>query len=993
MPSENNAHKDGKDSFKIFHELMAKKVKEILLVSSPYDAFIMEEDGRLVERIIHEYRGLNLSSPPMITWASSAVDALSMLEEKSFDLVIAMPHLSDMTPHILCGKIKDTCPDIPIYFLAHNPSETQHLLNASYRRFADKVFVWRGNAELLLALIKYSEDLMNVEADTETAKVRVIILVEDSPLYMSSLLSLLYKEIVLQTQAVIDESINEEHRILRMRARPKILIAETYEAAEALYRRFQAYLLCIFSDVRFQKAGVLDDDAGSDFLTMVRKDMPALPLCMMSSDESNIRKASEINAVFLNKNSSSLHADIRFFLVRNLGFGDFVFRSAEGKVIARASSLRTLGSILPSVPEKSIYYHAMRNDFSTWLMARGEIELAYELRDVKATDFKKENQLKAFLVRVITAKLIERQEGRVADFIQDGYDPYAGFIKIGRGSLGGKARGLAFMNNRLRENKAFHDAHSNIRIVVPKTTVISTEGFDAFIEENQLKNVKIQGRDDKEIEAFFLKCRFPGWLEKDLEQILEKITYPLAVRSSSLLEDGYDRPFAGAYNTYMLPNNHSDIQVRLAHLVAAVKLVYASVFLKLPQSFAKSSLVRIEEEKMAVMIQKLAGSIYGDYFYPAVSGVAQSYNYYPIDYMKPEEGIAFISAGLGKSVVEGYTSIRFSPKYPEFLPQFSSVDAILKNSQKYLFALNMKNFPHTLTSSQDLALTRLDVEDEVNEGPVRMFSSTYYPEDHRIRDSLHSSGYPVLTFARILKQSYLRLPEIIMALMEMGRVGMGCPVEIEFAVDLDSDKEKMPEFQLLQVRPLTVTSEDHDIEITAADREHAFCYTGWTMGRSQVSAFRDVLFVKPDPFDPLKTLDIARDIRACNTVLEKSHDDYILIGPGRWGSSDRFLGIPVTWADISGARCIVETWSDRLNADPSQGTHFFHNITSLGITYMTVENKQPGFIDWQWLQSMPVFNETTFIRHVRLNMPVTMKVDGRSMCGAIIKNTSDGGHV
>ncbi|MBU0995538.1 MAG: phosphoenolpyruvate synthase/pyruvate phosphate dikinase [Proteobacteria bacterium] len=993
MPLKKNSRKTGRNSFKVFYELMARKVREILLVSSPYEAFIMEEDGRLAERIIHEYKGLNLSSPPMITWASSANETLDLLKKKAFDLVIAMPHLSDMAPHMLCRKIKETYPELPVYFLAHDILETVTLLKSDYRAFINRIFVWRGNADLLLALIKNSEDIMNVSEDTKKAKVRVIIFVEDSPVYLSSLLSLLYKEVVLQTQSVMDESINEEQRILRMRARPKILIAENYEEAESLYRKFKPYLLCVLSDVRFQKNNVISNNAGYELLSMIRRDMPSIPLCMLSSEESNSERASNIQAFFFNKNSPSLHADIRYFLVRNLGFGDFVFRLPGGRVLARASNLRTLGSILPSVSEKSILYHAERNDFSTWLMARGEIELAYELKDVKVGDFKSETDVKHYLTSVIKRTLIERQEGRIADFIQDGFDPYAGFIKIGRGSLGGKARGLAFLLNRLKETTRLEGEYADIHIVVPKTTVISTEGFDAFMEENKFQDFRAEGKDDARIEEIFLNGRFPEWLARDLEQMLDRINYPLAIRSSSLMEDGYYRPCAGAYNTFMLPNNHPDIRVRLDQLIAAIKLVYASIFLQVPQTFAKTGMVRTEEDKMAVIIQKLAGNVYGDYFYPAVSGVAQSYNYYPIDYMKPEEGIAFISMGLGKSVVEGYSSIRFSPRYPEFIPQFSSVDAILDHSQKRFFALNMKSFPEVITTSDALQLAQLDIDDACDHEPVKIFSSTYYPDDHRIRDTFNSTGYPVMTFARLLKQSFLNLPEIIRELLDMGRTGMGCPVEMEFAIDLASDAKNKPEFQLLQIRPMTVQHDIHDVEISEKDLEQAFCRSGNAMGHGQIAEFHDIVFVKPDAFDPVKTINIAAEIGRINSMLEQKGYRYILAGPGRWGSADRFLGIPVTWKDISGVSCIIETTSTQLNAAPSQGTHFFHNITSLGITYLTVTQKGTDFIDWEWVQSRPVTFETAYIRYVSLKEPVILKVDGKTLRAVIIKNFKHGGPV
>lgn len=976
-----------RDSFKIFHELMKRKVREILLVSSPYEAFIMEEEGRLSERIVHEYNGLNLSSPPMITWASSAEEALALLEKKEFDLVIGMPRLQDMAPPLLCRKIKERYGNLPVYFLAHDLLETERLGGASgHREFIDRVFLWQGNAELFLALIKSAEDRLNVFDDTEKAKVRVIILVEDSPLYLSSILSLLYKEIVLQTQSVMDESINAEQRLLRMRARPKILIAESFEEAESLYRQFKPFLLCVLSDVRFAKGGNLCDTAGFDFLSLIRSEMPALPLAMLSSDVSNSQRAAAVQAVFFNKNAPSLHGDIRYFLVRNLGFGDFVFRLPGGRILATASNLRTLGYILPSVSEKSILFHAERNDFSTWLMARGEIELAEALKDVKVADFKSETEVKGYLSSAIKTTLVNRQQGRVADFIGNGFDPYAEFVRIGRGSLGGKARGLAFLMNRLKEAPQLQENHPEIDIVIPRTMVVSTEGFDAFVAENHLKNFRADGLEDAVIETLFLNGVFPEWLRRDLEQMLDQVNYPLAVRSSSLLEDGYFRTFAGAYHTFMLPNNHPDLKVRLSQLISAIKLVYASTFFKGAQAFAKTGVSHTEEDKMAVMIQRLAGNLYGGYFYPAVSGVAQSHNYYPIAPMKPEEGVAFISLGLGKSVVEGYASLRFSPRYPESIPHFSSVDDILDHSQKWFFALDMKPIPEPVTGSASLLLSKLDLSECGDHEPVKLFSSTYFPEDHRIRDTRHAAGYPVLTFARILKHSFLKVTEIIGEILDLGQKGMGGPIEVEFAIDLPSDMRERPEFQLLQIRPLSLPHENRDVEISRQDRDHAVCLSGNVMGRSMIKPFYDLVYVRPDRFDPLKTIEIGRDIKSFNHLLEKEKRGYILVGPGRWGSADRFLGIPVSFQDISGVSAIVETASDRVNALPSQGAHFFYNITSLGVSYLTVANREGEWFDWAWIASRPVFRETPFVRHVRLERPVTLKVDGKALKAVIIEN-------
>ncbi len=971
-------------SFKVFHELMAKKVTDILLVSTPYEAFIMEEEGRLAERIIHEYRGLNLSRPPMLTWVSSAREAVEALARKKFDLVITMPHVDDMDAYVLGRKIKNNHPDLPVFLLVHNTS--RHLLDQKYTDSGaiDRLYVWYGNTDLLLALIKNLEDRMNVSYDTQRARVRVIIMVEDSPLYYSSLLPLLYKEIVMQTQAVMEESLNDEHRILRMRARPKILVAQNYEEAVDLYRRYHPYLLCVFSDVRFPRMDKMDEQAGFSLLRMIRQENPDLPLLILSSEESNRAPAEMIPAVFLNKNSTTLNSEVRSFFMQYLGFGDFVFRLPNGQEIARASNLRDMEKILPSIPDKSVDYHARRNHFSSWLMARSEIMLASKLKPVKVTDFENTHQLKHYLIACIQERRRGRQRGIITEFDSSRYDPEVDFIKVGRGSLGGKARGLAFMSTQLKEFHDFAAKYRDIDIRVPKTFVVSTEGFDSFVNQNNLRDLATGEHTDEEITRTFLAATFPNWLRQDLEIFLEQADYPLAVRSSSLLEDAMFQPFAGIYKTYMLANNDPSQSRRLDRLVTAIKLVYASTYLETARAYAKITLHRLEDEKMAVVIQQLTGTDCGDYFYPAVSGVAQSYNFYPISHMKPEEGIAHIALGLGKTVVEGGTALRFSPKYPQFLPQFSAVDDILKNAQRFFYALKTKDVPNDPVMQDDAALAKLEVDDFVDQPAVRFLCSTYSPQDHRIRDGVQSSGYPVLTFAGVLKFQSIPLNNILQDILEIGRKGMGCAVEVEFAVNLPFKADRKPAFDLLQIRPMGLGQHRIDVKIADEDVSRAFCYSTKALGNGRSREIADIIFVNPETFEPALTVEIAGEIGQLNQQLVRQDRKYLLIGPGRWGSADRWLGIPVRWNDISGVGAIVETTAENLKADPSQGSHFFHNITSLGISYLTTSDNGDDFIDWSWLQSLPAKNQTRYLKHIRLDHPLTIKIDGKRSRAVII---------
>ena len=971
-------------SFKVFHELMPNKVTDILLVSSPYEAFIMEEEGRLAERIIYEYRGLNLSRPPMLTWVSSAEEALAALSRKKFDLVITMPRVDETDAYELGQTIKDKFAQLPVFLLAH--ATNRQLLERKYSdsKAIDRIYVWRGNTDLLLALIKNREDRINVAHDTRRAKVRVIIIVEDSPIYYSSLLPLLYKEIVTQTQAVMEESVNDEHRILRMRARPKILVAQNYEEALDLYRQYQPYLLSVFSDVRFPKNHRLDDAAGFSPLSRIRSENPDLPLLILSSEERNRGRATTIPAVFLNKNSATLHSEIRKFFMQYLGFGEFIFRLPDGTRIASASNLREMQNILSSIPDESVYYHARSNHFSSWLMARSEIRLASKLKPVKVTDFSSTEDIKKYLIGLIHERRVGRQKGNITAFDPDNFDPEADFVKIGKGSLGGKARGLAYMSTQLKKNPESTQTFKNVDINVPKTLVVSTEGFDAFINENNLKDLSSGEYSDARISDLCIAAGLPDWLKQYLEIYLKTTRYPLAVRSSSLLEDAQFQPFAGIYKTYMIPNQHQNVAKRLAQLTLAVKLVYASTFFKASRAFAKSTSHRMEDEKMAVVIQQLTGEAQDEFFYPAISGVALSYNFYPIAHLQPVEGIAHIALGLGKTVVEGGTALRFSPRYPQFLPQFSTVDDMLSNAQRFFYVLKMDGFPQDLPANEDATLAELQIDDVSHHPAVRHLCSIYLPDDHRIRDGAQAQGYPVLTFASVLKHESFPLAKILTALLQIGREGMGCPVEIEFAVNLASNDRPLANFALLQIRPMAVNQHFLEVEINTSEVGRAFCYSNMALGNGQSNDIKDIIYVDPGAFDPAQTMQIATQVGKVNRKLVHRGRKYLLIGPGRWGSADRWLGIPVRWDDISGVGAIVEATAENLKADPSQGSHFFHNITSLGIGYFTTSANDDSFIDWKWLQSLPADRETTYLKHVKLSTPLTIKIDGKTSRAVIL---------
>jgi hypothetical protein len=816
--------------------------------------------------------------------------------------------------------------------------------------------------------------------------VRVLILVEDSPVYYSSFLPLIYKEIVRQTQAVLGVGLNEEHRLLRMRSRPKILLANDYDQALALFRRYRSYLLGIISDTRIPCGGRIRNDAGVVLLSQIRNEIPDLPLLLLSSEAGNRAAAARIPAVFLDKNSPDLLRDLHSFFLEDLGFGPFVFRSEDGARIAEAADLRTLQALLPSIPDQSLLYHARRNHFSKWIMSRSEIALASKFREVQAGDFSDVAEMRQYIVSSIQEMRKWQQKGVVAQFKAHSFDAeIMDFVKIGLGSLGGKARGLAFMAALLQQNPSIYEKYPGLHLKIPKTLVISTDGFEAFVQANDLRRLAVEDALDGEVREAFLKAPMPEWLVADLEVFLSQVAYPLSVRSSSLLEDAQFQPYAGLYQTYMIPNNHPSLATRLDHLVTAVKLVYASTYYEGPKAFARSTANKPQEEAMAVIIQEVAGEAFGDYFYPAISGVAQSHNFYPVGAMRPEQGIAHIALGLGKTVVEGEKTLRFAPAHPQILPQFSSVENTLRNAQRYFYALRIRNYPEALNFETHSNLEKRQVDDADGEFPVATLASTYVHEEHRIRDTTGVAGARILTFAAILKYGAFPLPELLGDLLELSRRGLGCPVEIEFSVNLNPDPNAKSEFCFLQIRPMVADEDRMEIQIHERDVKRAFCLSGQALGNGRRGDIADIVYVKPQDFASEETVAMAAEIGRINTDLVATKRPYLLAGPGRWGSSDRWLGIPVQWQNISGVGAIIELRNAKLNAEPSQGSHFFQNITSQGIHYVTVTEGTEDFIDWTWLASLPVVAESRFVRHVRLERPMLLKIDGRRSRCVMVK--------
>lgn len=972
--------------FKIFHELMPRKVGHILLVSTSYEAWIMEEDCRLSEQIIHEYCGLNLSHPPQLAWVSSLPEALRQIEQSHFDLVINISRTVDAEAYQTGYEIKQKRPDMPVVLLTHQealPETCTQFYNRSSG--IDQIFYWSGDAGILLAIIKCVEDQMNVHNDTYCAGIRVIIFVEDSPFYSSSILPILYKELVIETQAVIEDGLNEEHRILSMRARPKILLANSYEKAMDLYEQFKPYILGIISDVRFPSNGTIDPDAGLKLLRYIKQDRFDIPLLLASSEPHNAQSVSEIPAVFIDKNSPVLNEKLASFLLDYLGFGSFIFKLPDGREISRANDLYSLELELRNIPDESFIFHCQQNDFSRWLFSLAEVELACKLRPLRGTDFESVETHRKYLIKIIEQQRKDRLKGVIVDFDKDRFDPETGFLKIGKGSLGGKARGQAFMSSILHRSLELIQPFDTTDIFVPQTLVITTEGFDAFIRMNRLEDMVQKDLPDEIIAQRFMAADFPETLRSQLISYLDTVHYPLAVRSSSLLEDAQFKPYAGLYKTFFVANDHDDINCRLDQLINAVKMVYASTYYKAPKAFSIRVGNRMESEKMAVIIQQVVGSRYNNFFYPAISGVAQSKNYYPFSKMKPEDGIVNIAIGLGKSVMEGERSLRFSPRFPEILPQRSSVKDILVNSQQYFYTLKMGEPTCHIGINEAITLEKRDIPDASDDHPVRFLSSTYYPEDNRIRDIYSPSGYPVVTFASVLKHRVFPFSEIITALLKLSSKELGCPVEMEFALDFSPEKGVNARFAVLQIRPMSAREEMLDVEISDSDRDMAFCISHKALGNTINCEMKDIVYVKPDSFDPAKTAEVAKQIAQINAFLMKEGRKYVLIGPGRWGSADHWLGIPVTWADICGVGAIVETVHPLIHAEPSHGSHFFHNIAALGINYFNINDRHIDKMDFECLSGFHKVHETADVIHAVVPHPLILKVDGGKGFGVIVE--------
>jgi hypothetical protein len=787
------------------------------------------------------------------------------------------------------------------------------------------------------------------------------------------------------SQSLISEGVNTAHKLLRMRARPKILHCETYEEAWTYYEKYHDYILGVISDMEFPRHGKVNKGAGVDFARAIKVSHSDVPILLQSRDPENRELADELGVSFLLKDSPTLLKDLRRFMKHHFSFGDFVFCLPDGTEVGRAADLRSLEKMLHIVPEESIRYHGERNHFSNWLKARTEFLYAYKLRPRKVSDYASMDDLREYLIRCLRELRFGQHQGSIVDFDRNTFDPSGSFARIGAGSLGGKGRGLAFVNSMIH-SYLLQNRFDGIKVSVPSAVVIGTDVYEQFMLENNLWDVALTSGDDHDIERRFLDSSFPAEVVEWLRELLELMRYPLAVRSSSLLEDSQYQPFAGIYKTFMLPNNHSDEDVRLQELLAAVKRVYASTFCQSAKRYIKATPYRLEEEKMAVIIQKLVGTAHSNRFYPDFAGSASSHNYYPTGPMDAADGIASVALGLGVQVMEGGRALRFSPKYPQHAIQFSTVEEMLDNSQKDFYTLELPDPEDDSDHRKEIKLVKADLRVAEKDKTLELLASTYSRENNTVNDGVSRKGSRIVSFAPILKHGHFPLPEILQIILKFGTRGMSSPVEIEFAVNLHRGEAEPNEFCVLQMRPMVISHEWDELDLKDTDDSMVICNSSQVLGDGMIDGIRDIVYVDIDRFERSASREAAEEIGQLNYQLVAAGTPYILVGLGRWGSSDPWLGIPVSWDQISGARVMVETGFKDLQVTPSQGTHFFQNLISFRVGYFTVNsNNGSEFLDWKWLSQQPAVVENKFTRHVHFEKPLTVKMNGRSHEGVILK--------
>ncbi len=975
---------DAEERFEGFENLMPFRVQNILLVSSLYDSFILREDGRLNELLIDESLELNLRQIPGITHVSSCAEALELARSNpQFNLIVTNLTVGDTNAADLASKVREAGLDVPVVVLGYDYREIKNFVARNPVTDVDRVFLWQGTARILIAIVKYIEDKRNVLHDTRAMGVPVLLVVEDNIRYYSSFLPSIYTELIKQSRRVIQEGINVAHKLVRMQARPKILLASNFEDAARLVQEYREYIFGLVSDVEFPWEGKLNPEAGFELARMVKSLTPDVPVVLQTSRTEFRPRAHAEGYSFLRKRSPTLLKDLRRILTDHFGFGDFVFRLPDQREVGRAKDLTELEELLHNVPADSLMYHAQRNHFSHWLMARTEFALSAKLRPRKVSDFKGPEHLRSDLIQSIDDYRREQNEVLIGDFKADTFTPcQSSFLRIGSGSLGGKARGLAFVRHLLRTRRIGR-RFPGVRISVPPAVVIATDQFDQFLAENNLSDFALHCDDDSEIQQRFLDSPLPVPLQENLKAFLEEVRYPIAVRSSSLLEDSQYQPFTGVYETFMLGNQQASLQTRLEELSEAIKRVYASTFSQHAKAYVRATPYRLEEEKMAVILQQVVGTLHGNRFYPDFSGVVRSHNFYPVAPMTFADGIAAVALGLGRTVVDGGKCINFCPRYPKNLLQFSSVEDILANTQNEFCALELDGVPPGGPGHLREIRFGLDVAEV--DGTLDAVASTYSADNHAVYDGLSRPGSRLVTFAPMLKYGIFPLAQILELLVRAGEDALGNPVEIEFAVSLPRGEEPA-EFGFLQIRPLTLARDHQELTIEEVDPARLICRSTKVLGNGRIENLHDIVVVDSQRFERSRSREVAEAVARFNATLSAENRPYLLIGVGRWGSNDPWLGIPVEWDEISGARAIVEAGFRDFRVTPSQGSHFFQNLTAFQVGYFTVNpDAGEGSVDWHWLAERPAVEERGCVRHLQFAEPLHVVMNSRTGQGVIYK--------
>ncbi len=968
-----------------FANLMNKRIYNVLLIATKYDSFMLEDDGRVDEQIFNEYTSLSLRYPPRFTQVTTEEEALNELKNRNFELIICMPNMDNRDIFAAASEIKVHYPNIPIVVLTPFSKEVSKRIANEDLSAIDYVFSWLGNSELLLAIIKLIEDKMNAPDDTASVGVQIILLVEDSIRFYSSALPHLYKFVLEQSQMFAKEALNDHQRTLRMRGRPKIKLARNYEEAVRIFDQYRDNMLGIISDMSFMHNGVKDPYAGYKFGQYVRKTGLIIPFVLESSEASNHVYAKELNASFIDKNSKSYPQDLKKKIMQRFGFGDFVILNPHTKEeIMRIQDLKDLQKKVFQIPDDSLVYHLSRNHFSRFFYSRAMFPPAEVLKHVDVSDYKDMDEARKLIFDLIVQYRRMKNTGVVAVYQKDRFDEYSNFARIGDGSLGGKGRGLAFIGAMVKRYPKLES--DNFAVNIPKTVVICTDIFDEFMETNELYPVALGDADDETILRYFLRASLPSRLIEDLMAFFDVVKSPIAVRSSSLLEDSHYQPFAGIYSTYMVPKIEEKYDM-LRTVSDAIKAVYASVFYKDSKAYMTATSNLIDQEKMAIVLQEVVGSRYNDHFYPTMSGVARSLNFYPIGNEKAEDGIANIALGLGKYIVDGGQTLRFSPRHPHSILQMSTMDFALRETQTRFYALDLKNMAETFSVDDAFNLVKLGLKDADAEGSLKYIVSTYDPYDQIIRDGYYPGGRKILSFVNILQHDVFPLADTLDQILRIGQQEMGRPVEIEFAVNMDPSDHTRATFYLLQIRPIVDNKEIMDEDLSLVKNEETILSSTSVLGHGIVGDVQDIIYVKTGAFNSSNNQLIAYEIEKMNRSFTDQEKGYVLVGPGRWGSSDSWLGIPVKWPHISNARVIVECGLENYRVDPSQGTHFFQNLTSFGVGYFTVNPfKGDGWFDEAFLNAQPAVEETEYLRHVHFDAPITIKMDGKKSLGVVLKS-------